>query len=910
MMMKETFDITGMTCAACSARVQKATDHVEGVEEASVNLLKNSMEVEFDGSPETTARICAAVAKAGYGAEPRAVGPASDAGAAGDAANTATASSTAANAFGSQTASARRAAEARHVRMRLIVSTAFTVPLFYLAMGHMFGWPLPFSPADPSCVMGFALTQFLLLLPVLFVNFTYFKRGFSTLLHGAPNMDSLIALGSAASTIYGVYGLYAIGAALGGDDTATAVSASMNLYFDSAAMILTLITLGKYFEARAKGKTTGAVEKLVDLAPKTATLLRDGIEVEVPVDRIHVGDRLVVKAGKSVPTDGTVVEGAGSIDESAITGESVPADKAVGSDVTGATIVRTGWFVMEATHVGGDTALAQIIRLVDEATSTKAPIERVADRIAGVFVPVVIGIALLTFAVWMLVGGGFEAALSHAITVLVISCPCALGLATPTAIMVGTGRGATHGILVKSAEALEAAHDTRTVVFDKTGTITQGAPVVTDVLPAPGFDRATLLRVASMLEARSEHPLAQSICAYASGEEKPVIDNRGSDPDNSGGVGECASNIGGTSTTLDDFAQVPGGGISATLDGTPVLAGNERLMSEAGIGLEDATGLAAALADDGKTPLFFAHGDHLLGIIALADVPKPTSARAIAELSAMGIDSVMLTGDNARTAEAIKRQVGFAQAIADVRPDGKEDVVRQLQERGTVAMVGDGINDAPALARANVGIAIGAGTDIAIESADIVLTRSDPVDVATMIQLSRATMRNIEQNLFWALFYNSICIPVAAGALSVFDITLNPMIAAAAMSLSSLFVVSNALRLRTWKPRFATPEPLTAAHANDQPVSSAEDAPKGISDVQETNDERMEKMEKTLDVEGMMCEHCVAHVKKALEGVAGVEAADVNLDAKAATVTLAQDVDDSALVAAIVDAGYEAKVRS
>ena len=859
--MKQTFDVTGMTCAACSARVEKATRAVPGVADVAVNLLKNSMDVAFDDGAEpsaVTVAVEAAVDKAGYGAAARV-----PAGASGGR-----------QGAGSRAAQARpvadAAAEAKHVRMRLIVSAAFTIPLFYLSMGHMFGWPLPGFFLGDENVLTFAFTQFLLLLPVVFVNFKFFRVGFKTLVHGAPNMDSLIALGSTAASAYGIYAIYKIGIALGAGDLHASHMAAMDLYFESAAMILTLITLGKYFEARAKGKTTDAIAKLVDLAPKEAVRLADGVEERVPVEAVRVGDVLAVRAGEGVPVDGTLLEGSGTLDESVITGESVPVDKRPGDRVTGATLNSTGWFTMRADRVGDDTALAGIIRLVDEATSTKAPIEKIADKISGVFVPVVIVIAVVTFAVWMLGGATLEVALSHAISVLVISCPCALGLATPTAIMVGTGRGATNGILVKSAEALETAHDVRTVVFDKTGTVTEGAPSVTDVLPAPGASEERLLELAVSVEGRSEHPLARAVCAYARERKAyPLL--------------------------VEDFKQVPGEGVAALVDDRPSLAGNLRMMEARGIETGAFPEAARQLADEGKTPLFFAQDGELLGIVAVADTVKPSSAAALAVLKGMGIRTVMLTGDNERTAAAIQREVGADEVIAGVLPDGKEREIRRLAEQGRVAMVGDGINDAPALARADVGIAIGAGTDVAIESADIVLMRNDLLDVPASIQLSRATLRNIKQNLFWALVYNAVCIPVAAGALSFMGLNLNPMIAAAAMSLSSVCVVTNALRLRGWKPD------LPAA-PSDAPASAPIDSTES-----DNPNEKESTMEKTLNVEGMMCQHCVAHVKRALESVEGVEEAVVDLDAGTATAKLAHDVPEDVLAAAIVEAGYEVK---
>ena len=852
-----------MTCAACSAHVEKAARGVEGVSDVAVNLLKNSMDISFDDGAEpsaVTAAVEAAVDKAGYGASARVPAVANGGG----------------QGAGSRAAQARpvadAAAEAKHVRMRLIVSVAFTIPLFYLSMGHMFGWPLPGFFLGDENVLTFAFTQFLLLLPVVMgiVNFKFFRVGFKTLVHGAPNMDSLIALGSTAASAYGIYAIYKIGIALGAGDLHASHMAAMDLYFESAAMILTLITLGKYFEARAKGKTTGAIAKLVDLAPKEAVRLADGVEERVPLEAVRVGDVLAVRAGEGVPVDGTLLEGSGTLDESVITGESVPVDKRPGDRVTGATLNSTGWFTMRADRVGDDTALAGIIRLVDEATSTKAPIEKIADKISGVFVPVVIVIAVVTFAVWMLGGATLEVALSHAISVLVISCPCALGLATPTAIMVGTGRGATNGILVKSAEALETAHDVRTVVLDKTGTVTEGAPSVTDVLAAPGVGKERLLELAVSVEGRSEHPLARAVCAYA--RERKVYP-----------------------LLVEDFRQIPGEGVAALVDDHPSLAGNLRMMEARGIETGTFAEAAGRLADEGKTPLFFAQDGELLGIVAVADTVKPSSAAALVVLKGMGIRTVMLTGDNERTAAAIQREVGADEVIAGVLPDGKEREIRRLAEQGRVAMVGDGINDAPALARADVGIAIGAGTDVAIESADIVLMRNDLLDVPASIQLSRATLRNIKQNLFWALVYNAVCIPVAAGALSFMGLNLNPMIAAAAMSLSSVCVVTNALRLRGWKPD------LPAA-PSDAPASAPIDSTES-----DNPNEKESTMEKTLNVEGMMCQHCVAHVKRALESVEGVEEAVVDLDAGTATAKLAHDVPEDVLAAAIVEAGYEVK---
>ena len=764
-MAQQRFDVTGMTCAACSARVEKATSQVAGVNKAVVNLLKNSMDVDYDGSPETIAAISDAVDKAGYGAIPRIAQS-------GEGAVVAAVPARPTN---------TAAQEAKTVRMRLIVSFLFAIPLFYIDMGHMYGWPLPSCFLGEENAMTLGLTQLLLVVPIVFVNFKFFRNGFKGLVHRSPNMDTLVALGATASLAYSIAQLYVAGIALGAGNTSGAHAAVMDMYFEGAGMILTLITLGKYFEARSKGRTTDAITALMDLAPKTATLLgEDGMEREVPIERVQPGDILVVRAGQSVPVDGTIVEGDGVVDESALTGESVPVDKPTGSFVTGATVNTAGYFKMRAERVGNDTALAHIIQLVDDATSSKAPIQRLADRISSIFVPAVIGIAVCVFVVWLVVSGmDLSKAVVHGISVLVISCPCALGLATPTAIMVGTGRGAHQGILIKSAEALENAHDVGTVVLDKTGTITKGTPEVTDVIPASGIEEDDLLMLAFGLEKKSEHPLAKAICAYAQ--------ERGSD---------CLP--------VKDFRQVPGRGLSGETEGAQAFGGNAAMMRDAGIEIGDLEAEARRLAEQGKTPLLFAWGGQLLGIIAVADQVKPTSAAAIRELAALGVRTVMLTGDNERTAAAIQQQVGVDQVVAGVLPDGKDAQIQLLSQDGKVAMVGDGVNDAPALARADVGIAIGAGTDVAIESADMVLVRNDLMDVAAGIQLSRATMRNIKQNLFWALFYNVLCIPVAAGVLSPLGITLTPDIAAAAMSFSSIFVVTNALRLRAWKPKWAT----------------------------------------------------------------------------------------------------------
>ncbi len=882
-MAKETFDITGMTCAACSARVGKAASACAGVEEANVNLLKNSMELSFDGAPATVDAVVAAIEKAGYGAIPRSRAVAAPKGVPADA-------SAATNSSVPTLNIAAQAIEEK--RRQLVVSAIFAIPLFYVAMGPMFGWPQLPALSGMEGMMAAGLTQLLLCLPILVVNMHYFVTGFRTLFHGAPNMDSLIALGSGASVVFSIVGLYQMALALGAGDHEAAHAAFHNLYFDSAGMIVTLITLGKFFEARAKGRTTDAISQLMDLAPKEANVIRDGVEQRIPTEQVRVGDRVVVRAGESVPVDGVVVEGSAFVDESAITGEPMPVEKVVGATVTGATVSTRGYIVMEARAVGEDTALARIIRLVDEATSSKAPIERQADRIAGVFVPIVLAIAAVTFVVWLLLGQGLATALSHAISVLVISCPCALGLATPTAIMVGTGRGASAGILIKDAASLETAGSLDTVVLDKTGTVTEGAPRVTDVTLATGITTVDLLFAMTALERRSEHPLASALCSYAD-EMVPGIDQ---------GV------------QVGDFEQIPGGGLVGAVDGHVTLAGNARLMEMGEVDISELEGQAAALSAQGKTALYVADDGKLLGIVAVADPIKATSAEAVARLHALGLRTVMLTGDQVATAKAVAAQVGVDDVISGVLPDEKELEVRRLQEGGhKVAMVGDGINDAPALARADVGMAIGAGTDVAISSADVVLMHSNLTDVATAIELSRATMRNIRQNLFWALFYNAICIPVAAGALSPWGITLNPMIGAAAMGFSSVFVVTNALRLRTWKPsgevaasNGTTAEGKSGAQKSGMDAGVRADLP--ASEVPTTVPEQEENMRAVeLKVEGMMCEHCVAHVKEALEK-AGAHNVEVSLDEGKATFEAGLLLKDEKAIQAIEEAGYQASI--
>lgn len=878
-MKKETYDITGMSCAACSARIEKGISGMEGMQQCSVNLLKNSMTVSYDEAELDSGKIIHQVEDIGYGASLH---------------QTQGSKTTGASGRGKNGATDAAAAAAKQMKQRLIVSLVFTIPLFYISMGHMAGWPLPPWLLGARNHMIFAFTQFLLVLPVLIAGGHYFKNGLRNLWHRSPNMDSLIALGSGAAFVYGIYAIYKIAWGFSIEDMDMVETFGMNLYFESSAMILTLITLGKFMEARAKSKTSEAITKLMDLAPKTAKVLRNGQEEEISVDDVQNGDILVVRDGDTVPVDGKITEGFASVDESAITGESLPVDKQTGDPVTGGTINRTGYFQMEATAVGEHTTLSKIIQLVDDATSSKAPIAKLADKVSGVFVPVVITIALLAAILWLLAGQSFEFALSVAISVLVISCPCALGLATPTAIMVGTGRGAAKGILIKSAEALEITHSIDTVVLDKTGTVTQGKPVVTDVIALEADGKTAgentqayteLLQLAFSLEKMSSHPLAEAIVKKAEA---------------------CSAAF----QEVSDYEMIPGQGIAGTIDKVRCLAGNRKLMETNRIDISVAAGLQEKLADEGKTPLYFAQGGKFLGVIAAADVVKPTSREAIARLQEMGMDVIMLTGDNARTAEAIKKQVGIKTVIADVLPQDKEEKVRRLQEQGhKVAMVGDGINDAPALARADVGIAIGAGTDVAIESADIVLMKSDLMDAASAVSLSRAVMRNIKQNLFWAFFYNAIGIPVAAGVLyPAFHILLNPMIGAAAMSFSSVSVVSNALRLRfftpKWKQESGTADLQTTGNGGmmEQSTAAAE-----IADRIAQNDESKGEttMKKTIKIEGMMCQHCVKAATKALEGVAGVTAVTVSLEDKQAVVE--GTATDEALTAAIVDAGYEVK---
>ena len=850
--MKQTFNVSGMTCSACSAHVEKAVCRLEGVAEVNVSLLTNSMQVTYDEDAASSEAIIAAVKNSGYGASlPQAAG-------------------TAAPAVRQEDVMAGELAQMKH---RMVWSFAFLIPLFYISMGHMMGAPLPGFLTGMDNALAFAFTQLLLTLPIMYLNDKYYKVGFKTLFRGAPNMDSLIAVGSMAAVAYGVFAIYQIGFGLGHGDGDLVAKYHMDLYFESAGMILTLITLGKFLETRSKGKTSQAITRLMDLAPKTARVLREGGEMEIPVEEVLVGDRIVVRPGQAIPVDGTVVEGASAVDESALTGESLPVDKGPGDKVAAASINKSGSFVFEATRVGQDTTLAQMIRLVEEASSSKAPIAKLADKVAGVFVPVVMVIAAVTALVWLAVTRSPEQALTAGVAVLVISCPCALGLATPVAIMVGTGKGAENGILVKSAEALETLHAIDTVVLDKTGTLTQGRPQVTDILPAGGVTESGLLGLAACLEAPSEHPLGAAIVEEAGARGLPR-------------------------QPVERFAAVHGRGVEAVLGGRRCLAGNRAMMEEAGVDLSAWEDRAQALAAQGKTPLYFAKDTSLLGLIAVADTPKPTSRDAVAAFRSLGIDVIMLTGDNRRTAGAIGAQLGVTEVMAEVLPQDKERKVSELQSQGRkVAMVGDGINDAPALARADVGLAIGAGTDVAIESADIVLMKSDLLDAAAAVELSRATIRNIKENLFWAFFYNSLGIPLAAGVFfPLLGWQLNPMFAAAAMSLSSVCVVSNALRLRFFKSKFR------ASRREENPVIQQPLAVQDSNDDSSTTQQGgTTAMTKTMKIKGMMCAHCSGRVEKALNDLPGVTAT-VNLEAGAASIT--GDAPDDVLTKAVTDAGY------
>ena len=852
-MKSEKFQITGMTCAACSAHVEKAAAGVAGVDKVSVSLLMNTMTVEYD-TPATPQAICAAVEAAGYGAD----------------------------AAGQQAAGtdnregALEDKETFRIRRRLIASVCLLLPLMYVSMGaFMWGWYLPESFAGNPWAI--ALYQLLLTGFVMVINQRFFISGFQSLLHRAPNMDTLVALGSGAAFVYSTAVMFRMGTAVGEGNVEMAVHCLHDMYFESAAMILTLITVGKMLEAYSKGKTTNAIKSLMDLAPRTAHVIRDGVETTIPAQKVQEGDIFLVKPGESMPVDGEVLEGESAVDESALTGESLPVDKHVGDRVSAATINRNGALTCRALRVGKDTTLQQIIDMVENAVATKAPIAQIADKVSGVFVPVVIVLALITGVIWLAAGAGAGKALSYAISVLVISCPCSLGLATPVAIMVGNGMGARQGILFKNATALELAGRMDFVVLDKTGTVTEGKPRVADLYPAAGVSEEELLRVAAALESRSEHPLAKAVCERA-GEERLSVEPAGS------------------------FRALPGWGVEGTVDGALAAGGSGALFAERRLLTEPLRLAGERMAEEGKTPLYFAADGRMLGMIAVADVVKQDSAQAIGELRNMGIQVVMLTGDNRRTARAIGRQVGLDAVVADVLPGDKESVIRQLSASGRVAMVGDGINDAPALTRADVGIAIGAGADVALEAAEVVLMKSRLTDVPAAIRLSRQVLKNIHENLFWAFFYNCIGIPLAAGILVPFlGISLNPMFAAAAMSLSSFCVVTNALRLNLFtinsdrhdrkKEMVPMPEFITGF--------------KEIEDHHKEENKMAETMVKTLNIEGMMCAHCQAHVKKALEGVAGVTQVEVSLEDKTATVSLTPGTEEQALVDAVTEAGYK-----
>ena len=839
----EQYNVTGMSCAACSARVEKAVSKVPGVTACSVSLLTNSMGVEGTASPQ---EIVAAVQNAGYGASLKGAGG------------------------GAQSPSAAEEQLEDHetpkLRRRLLWSVGFLLVLMYFSMGHMmWGWPLPSFYDGNHVAMG--LTQLLLTVIIMVINQKFFISGFKGLIHRAPNMDTLVALGATAAFGYSTYALFAMtGAQVRGDDAAV-MRYMMDFYFESAAMILTLITVGKMLEARSKGKTTDALKGLMKLAPKTATVLRGGKELSVPVEQVQKDEVFLVRPGESIPVDGVVLEGSSAVNESALTGESIPADKAEGDLVSAATVNQSGFLKCRATRVGEDTTLSQIIRMVSDAAATKAPIAKIADKVSGVFVPVVITIAVITTAVWLLLGHPVGYALARGISVLVISCPCALGLATPVAIMVGSGLGAKNGILFKTAASLEETGRIQIVALDKTGTITSGEPKVTDILPADGVTEDELLALAYALERRSEHPLARAILQHAEERHIPAQE-------------------------VTDFQAMPGNGLrAAAADGRALCGGNLAFIERAAQVPEPMRAQADKLAQAGKTPMFFSAGGRLLGVIAVADVIKPDSPQAVRELQNMGIHVVMVTGDNERTAKAIGAQAGVDQVIAGVLPDGKESVIRQLRQRGKVAMVGDGINDAPALTRADIGIAIGAGTDVAIDAADVVLMKSRLSDVPAAIRLSRATLRNIHENLFWAFFYNTIGIPVAAGVFIPLGLTLNPMLGAAAMSLSSFCVVSNALRLNLFKLRDARHDHKRSKQLKEIPI--------------ENHKEDTDTMKKTMKIEGMMCGHCEATVKKALETLEGVASADVSHENGTAVVTLSAPVEDAALKKAVEDKDYK-----
>lgn len=831
-----------MTCSACASHIEKAVKKQHGVITATVNLLASTMSVSFDETQIDQTGIINAVESLGYHAsilEKRAK-------------------------KGSQTLdySASAEKESKEIKTRLIISFVFLIPLFYISMGHMMGWPLPHYLHGTSGALSFAFTQFLLCLPIVYVNRSYFEAGFQSLFHGAPNMDTLIALGSSAALLYGIFAIYQIGYGLGHGIPSLVDQYSMDLYFESAGMILSLITIGKYLETKSKGKTSEAITKLVNLSPKTALIERDGLETEIPVDDVIVGDIVIVKPGQTIPVDGVVIEGHSSIDESAITGESIPTEKKKNDNVTGGTINKSGYFKLKASRVGENTTLSQIIQLVEDANTTKAPIAKLADKVSGIFVPVVITIAILATVVWLILGYPFSFSLSIGIAVLVISCPCALGLATPTAIMVGTGKGAENGILIKSAEALEVAHSIETIILDKTGTITKGKPQVTDIIVIPPLSEDQLLTLAASIEKQSEHPLAEAILEEAQARSLTLFD-------------------------VTQFEAVVGKGIQASLEGQQLFAGNQAFMEDNKITNESISSLGEQLADEGKTPLYFGNKNGLLGIIAVADPIKPTSKDAIEAFKARNIHVTMLTGDNKRTAAAIQKKLSIPSVIAEVMPEEKEKEIRRVQKSGQkVAMIGDGINDAPALAAADLGVAIGAGTDIAIESADIVLMKSDLSDAVTAVDLSKSVIKNIKENLFWAFFYNTLGIPLAAGVFyAALGWKLNPMFAAAAMSLSSVCVVLNALRLKFFHPAHTMPK------AQFQKISQKQGE---------------NVMIKIMTIDGMSCEHCSTSVEKSLNAIDGVQAS-VNLEKKSASIRSKKEISDDELIKAVTDCGYSVR---
>ncbi len=851
-MTKENFNVTGMSCSACSARVEKAVAKLVGADNVSVNLLTNSMQVRFDEAKISIAQIVEAVINAGYGASPKKISSAQI-----------------------KTSSERTIdKEISSMQTRLTWSIIFLLPTVYIAMHNMLPLPVPSIVVElfdgRANAVTFAFAQFLLILPIMYLNRKYYVNGFKTLAAGAPNMDSLVGLSSMAAAMFGAFALFRIGQGLGAGNLALVDEYSRNLYFESAGMIVTLITVGKYFEARAKGKTSQAVEKLMNLAPKQATVLRGGQEVTIAVEELIIGDEVLVKPGESFAADGIILDGATTIDESAITGESLPVNKTVGDNVTSGTLNKSGFVKFRAAKVGGETTISKIIALVEEASASKAPIAKTADKVAGIFVPAVIVIALIAGATWLISGASVEFAFSIAVSILVISCPCALGLATPVAIMVGTGKGAENGILIKSGEALETAHAIDTVVLDKTGTLTEGKPFVTDILTC-NVDEKFLLEIATALESKSEHPLAEAVVKYSSDKKiSPRI--------------------------AENFQAVFGKGVRAKIDGVECVAGNENFLTECGFDLENLREKFSVLANEGKTPIIFADDKKILGIIAAADAEKKTSAQAVKEFKNLGVNVIMLTGDNERTAQAIAKRLDIEKIIAGVLPENKAQAVENLQSQGKkVAMIGDGINDAPALAKAELGIAIGAGTDVAIESAGAVLVRNDLLDAVSAIKLSRAVMTNIKQNLFWAFFYNVICIPLAAGIFyPAFGIKLSPMIGAAAMSMSSVCVVLNALRLRYFK--------VERSIAFDDAPRSVE---VHVENLQTEIFKEATQMQTTFKVDGMMCKHCQKHVHDALAKMDGVTAVEVSLENNSATVTATKEISIDDFAKVIDDAGYE-----